>query len=146
MHIQRVVHSFAILVEIDMTRVTFEGYLMKNNRMRPPMINEAWLFFYRFHDVIDPFSEWVVYRLFLFCSTFDFQMIETFIRIVDVNDLCTRSLIKSHKRSHVDRQGIGQRFLLELSENKQRLSFRQRVREKILRRVVRDARSSLGQP
>ena len=83
------------------------------------MIDEAWLFLYRFHDVIDPFPKGVVHQLFRFCAALDFQMIETFIRIVVMNDFCPSSLVESHNGSHVDRQRIGQRFLLELRESKQ---------------------------
>jgi hypothetical protein len=68
--------------------------------------------------VIDGFAEWFVCREFLFRSTFDLQMIESLIRIVDMNDLCTCLLVKSHDGAHVDRQSIGQRFLLELFEDK----------------------------
>ena len=32
MNIQRVIHSFAVFVEIDMTRVAFEGHLSKSNQ------------------------------------------------------------------------------------------------------------------
>lgn len=116
MHIQRIIQSFAKFVEINMTGVAFERQLTKSNRMSLEIVREASFPLYRFHDVIERFAEWLVHRLFLFRSTFDLQMIETLIRVVYMDDLCTCLLVQSHDGAHVDRQSIGQSFLLELNE------------------------------
>ena len=138
MHIQCIIQSFAKFVEINMTGVTFERQLTKSNRMSLEIVREASFSLYRFHDVIDGFAERLVYRLFLFRATFNLQMIETIIRIVDMDDLCTCLLVQSHDGAHVDRQSIGQRFLLELNEGKLRTPRKKDWKESLLMEVIGD--------